>query len=65
MLTYFSVWDNLLYEYSLGTCYTTPVRVLLCLILSLFTIPIDILLFPFELLAVIIYMIIRDGKREK
>lgn len=63
MLTYFSVWDNLLYEYILGTCYTTPVRILLCLILSIFTVPIDILLLPFELLAIIIYKLIPSNKR--
>lgn len=58
MLTYFSVWDNLLYEYVLGSCYTTPVRVLFCLLLSILTIPIDILFLPFELLAIIIYLLL-------
>lgn len=58
MLTYFSVWDNLLYEYFLGSCYTTPVRVLFCLLLSILTIPIDILFLPFELLAIIIYLLL-------
>ena len=65
MLTKFSVWDNLLYEYILGNCYTTPTRILLCLLLSVFTIPIDIILLPFELLAIIIYAFIPNKGDDK
>lgn len=64
MLTVLCVWDNLLYEYDLGRCYISLWRILLCLILSLFTIPIDILLLPFEILALIIFALIPNDKKE-
>ena len=60
MFTIFSVWDNILYEEILGARFTSPARILLCLILSIFTIPIDILLSPLEIISVIIFLLIKN-----
>lgn len=48
------VWENLLYTYFLGCKYTTGLRVMICLILSILTIPLDTILLPFEIIAFII-----------
>lgn len=58
MITKFLIWDNLLFEEYFFYRDTTPLRVLACLLLSIFFIPADILLFPLELLALVIYVII-------
>ena len=62
MLTVFSVWGNIMYEEFLGAKFTSPLRILICLILSLFTIPIDILFSPLEILALIIFKLLPDNK---
>lgn len=65
MITKILIWDNLLYKYyNIATAYTTPLRVMGCLILTIFTIPIDILLLPLEVFALIIYALIEDDKED-
>ena len=65
MITFFCIWDNLLYEYDLGYSYTTPLRVLTCVILSLLTIPIDFFLLPLEMVAIIIYLLFPGERKDK
>ena len=65
MITKFLIWDNLLYEEFALLRYTTPLRVLACLILSIFFIPVDIILFPLEILALVIYVIILAKPEEE
>ena len=62
MLTIFLVWENIMYEYFALARFTSPTRILICLILSLFTIPIDILLLPLEILALIIFKLLPENK---
>ena len=51
MITY-SIWNNLFY-----TCFAEPFDYLLAIISSIFTIPLDILLLPLEIVAFIVYKI--------
>lgn len=58
MITILFVWDKLLYEEFMLARFTSPLRVLICLLLSIIFIPIDIILLPLEILAIIIYKLI-------
>lgn len=50
-----AVWEELLYTYTLaGYKYTTYLRIMMCLALSILTLPIDIILLPLEIIAFII-----------
>lgn len=53
-----SIWENLLYFYYLGTGFTSPIRILICILLSILALPFDILLIPLEIISFIIYKII-------
>lgn len=55
MITY-SIWRELFYGW-----FNEPLDYLLAIIGSIFTIPLDILLFPLEIIAFIIYKIIEKG----
>lgn len=48
------LWEDLFYGYFWGNKYTSGVRTLGCLLLSIFTIPLDIILLPLEIIAFII-----------
>lgn len=50
-----TIWENLLYYYVLGTAFTSPARILMCILLSIVALPIDIILLPLELVSVIVY----------
>ena len=52
MLTY-KLWENTYYTFFVG-----PIDYLLAIIGSIFTIPLDILLSPLEILALIVYKIV-------
>ena len=49
-----ALWENLFYGYFWGNKYTSGIRTLGCLLLSIFTIPLDIILLPLEIIAFII-----------
>lgn len=53
-----SIWENLLYGYVWWERYTSPLRILICILLSIIALPFDILLIPLELIVFIIYKII-------
>lgn len=59
------IWANLFYGYCFWEKYTTPLRILACLLLSILSIPIDAILLPLELIVLLIYSIIGlDDKEE-
>ena len=58
MLTY-KVWDELLYTYAYVFKEVSIYTITRCLLLSIVTIPIDIIISPIEILAVIIFGIVK------
>ena len=46
------LWDNLFW---FNLFHTEPIDYLLCIIASVFTVPLDIILFPIEIIAFLIY----------
>lgn len=44
------IWDNIIYG-----LFVEPIDYLMCVIGSLGTIPLDIILFPFEIIALVLY----------
>lgn len=51
-----AIWKNLFYAETplFGYKYTTNLNTMMCLILSIFTIPLDIILLPLEIITFII-----------
>lgn len=64
MLTKNLIWDNLLYKTVPFYSYITPFRIFICLFFSIFTIPLDILLLPLEIIALIIFKLIPNNKED-
>jgi hypothetical protein len=53
-----TIWENLLFGHVLLYRYTSPIRILVCILLSIIALPIDIILSPLEILVLIIFKII-------
>lgn len=64
MITY-KIWRELLYEGSWLFGIITAWSVFRCLLLSILAIPMDILLFPIEILGLIIFRIIKLKEKIK
>ena len=66
MLT-ISVWKDLFYEdvpFS-ERKYTSNFNTMICLLVSIFTIPVDIILLPFEIITIIINFIFKTGYEKR
>ena len=61
-----ALWKNLFYDENIfGDKYVTNSGTAFCLIASVFTIPLDIILFPFEIIIVIINYIFSTGYEKR